>query len=283
LAKSRTRIALILALIIMLSLRFAALAWVLPLFVLITGVAAAREMHMMALQKNVRSSLAVTLSATAIFILAGWAMGPHDFIRWILPFIVVLLLAVFCVKVFLARLDNALLAIPMNVFIPLYVGLPLALGLQVLQIDRMYFLLVLMSIWMLDSAAFFVGSRFGRHKMSPEISPKKSWEGAAGGFAGCILIGIIFKIGMDALGADLGLTWGEIIFVGALIGVLGQAGDLAESLIKRDAGVKDSGVAFGGHGGVLDRMDSVLFSFAAFYVFLAFAEKLPVIITSTPF
>jgi phosphatidate cytidylyltransferase len=72
------------------------------------------------------------------------------------------------------------------------------------------------------------------------------------------------------------LTWLEVAGAGVLIGIVGQIGDLAESLIKRDAGVKDSGGAFAGHGGVLDRLDSVLFSFAAFYVYLFAVGRLPV-------
>lgn len=279
---SRTRVAIAFALVIMASLRFQALAWLLPLLSLVVGLVAAREMHNMAILKRVRSTPAITMPATALLVLAGGMLGPHDFIYWVLPLVMLLVMVAFTVKVLWVRMANSLLAIPMNVFIPLYIGLPLALGLQVLQVDRLYFLLVLLSVWMLDSVAFFVGRSLGRHKMAPGISPKKSWEGAVGGFLACILLGVGLKALELAQGGDMPLTWGETVFVGGLIGITGQMGDLAESLIKRDAGVKDSGGMFAGHGGVLDRLDSVLFSFAAFYVFLAVERKLPVVFHAAP-
>lgn len=115
-----------------------------------------------------------------------------------------------------------------------------------------------------DIAAFFAGTAFGRHKMAPSISPAKSWEGFAGGLAGALGGGAVFGVLSDQL------TTVEGIAIGAICGVLAPAGDLVESLVKRELGIKDSGRLLPGHGGFLDRLDAILFCAPAVYVFLRF-------------
>lgn len=106
-----------------------------------------------------------------------------------------------------------------------------------------------------DSAAYYLGSMFGRHKLYPAVSPNKSIEGALGGLAGSIIGALVFR---QLFFPELGLL---LCLVAALVvGVAGQAGDLFESLLKRSCGVKDSGSIIPGHGGVLDRLDSILFA-----------------------
>lgn len=114
--------------------------------------------------------------------------------------------------------------------------------------------LLLAIVWLGDTAAYYVGSRIGRHKMAPVISPKKSWEGAAAGF----LTGILAAAAWCLL--RLGRVDGRILAVAAVTAVAAQIGDLVESMIKRGAGVKDSGHILPGHGGVFDRMDALLFA-----------------------
>lgn len=110
------------------------------------------------------------------------------------------------------------------------------------------------SLWVSDSFAYLVGSRFGKHKMVPKISPNKSWEGFAGGVVGSILIWLIlFATGLFTF------SWQFAVVCGAVVSVLGVFGDLIESRIKRGAGVKDSGNLIPGHGGMLDRNDSLIF------------------------
>jgi phosphatidate cytidylyltransferase len=106
-----------------------------------------------------------------------------------------------------------------------------------------------------DSAAFYVGSSLGKHKIYPAVSPKKSVEGSLGGLAGSIVGAFISKAIFFPE-----LTVFDCIATALLLGVLGQLGDLFESLIKRSCGVKDSGTIFPGHGGILDRLDSILFA-----------------------
>jgi phosphatidate cytidylyltransferase len=113
-----------------------------------------------------------------------------------------------------------------------------------------------------DIAAYFVGTAFGRHKMAPSISPAKSWEGLAGGVAGALIVAVI----LIPLGTDLG-PW-EALGVGAIVAVLAPLGDLVESLVKRELGIKDSGRMLPGHGGMLDRLDAILFCAPAVFLYL---------------
>jgi phosphatidate cytidylyltransferase len=121
------------------------------------------------------------------------------------------------------------------------------------------------SIWLCDSAAYFAGRALGRTKLFERVSPKKTWEGAAAGF--------VFAIGAFLLARVLVLPYLTVtsaVVCGAIVGVFGQVGDLAESLLKRDAGVKDSSALIPGHGGVLDRFDSLLFVSPLVFLYLDF-------------
>ena len=115
-----------------------------------------------------------------------------------------------------------------------------------------------------DTFAYLVGRAFGSHKLAPNVSPNKTWEGAAGGFLGAILCGVI-------LNAALGLDAGALVAAlgSAILGVSGQLGDLFESKLKRMADVKDSGRLFPGHGGILDRMDSLMWNTVVLYQMIA--------------
>lgn len=122
-------------------------------------------------------------------------------------------------------------------------------------------LLVLLGIWSTDSGAYFVGKAFGRHKLLPAISPNKTVEGALGG----ILTALVVVLGLNAL---LGkLPFWQALGIALVTGIAAQLGDLVESAMKRHFGVKDSGRIIPGHGGVLDRFDSLLFVFPLLYLF----------------
>ena len=114
-----------------------------------------------------------------------------------------------------------------------------------------------------DTGAFFVGKAVGKRPLAPKVSPNKTWEGAIGGFAASILAAFIAALALDI---DAGLPL--IAVLGALMGVVGQAGDLFESKLKRLADVKESGRLLPGHGGVLDRLDSIVFNLALVYYFV---------------
>lgn len=124
---------------------------------------------------------------------------------------------------------------------------------------------VFVSLWVCDSAAYFVGSAWGRHRLFPRVSPKKSWEGAAAGFLGALAVWLVARAFVLPY-----MTLTSAIACGVITGVFGQIGDLVESLLKRDAGVKDSSALIPGHGGVLDRFDSLLFVAPLVFVYLDF-------------
>jgi phosphatidate cytidylyltransferase len=121
------------------------------------------------------------------------------------------------------------------------------------------------AIWFCDSAAYFIGSAYGKNRLMPRVSPKKSWEGAVAGF----VFSIIAMLFAAEFALDF-LTRTDAIIIGIIVGVFGQIGDLVESLLKRDANVKDSSSMIPGHGGVLDRFDSLLFSAPLIYLYLRF-------------
>ena len=121
-----------------------------------------------------------------------------------------------------------------------------------------------LAVWGLDTAAYAVGKAVGRHKLCPKISPGKTVEGAIGGLLAAVAL-------IAGLGHWLGLPLAHGLILGAGVGVAGQVGDLFESLLKRRAGVKDSGSLLPGHGGVLDRFDSLLFAAPLAYFYLSFA------------
>jgi len=121
---------------------------------------------------------------------------------------------------------------------------------------------LLWTVWLGDSAAYFVGKAIGKHKLAPRLSPKKTIEGSIGGILGT-LAGIVFVREVF----DLPGTWGWMILFAVAAAVIEQAGDLFESLLKRAAGVKDSGNLIPGHGGILDRVDGILFAAPLFALY----------------
>jgi phosphatidate cytidylyltransferase len=123
-------------------------------------------------------------------------------------------------------------------------------GVAVLALDPLEVLLVLVLVWIADSAAYFVGRTRGRHKLAPGISPGKSWEGAAGGLVGALAYAIMLGFLIQ------GVAWAPFLAAAAVLFMISIVGDLFESAVKRQAGVKDSGTILPGHGGVLDRIDS---------------------------
>ncbi len=133
-----------------------------------------------------------------------------------------------------------------------YLALPIAAFDQLRARDPWLVVLLLATVWLTDTGAFLVGSKWGRRKLAPTVSPNKSWEGAWGGLLlGLLAAGLWSWVRTGALEP----LW---LLAGAAISVAGQLGDLFESMFKRAAGVKDSGALLPGHGGMLDRLDSLI-------------------------
>jgi CDP-diglyceride synthetase len=152
----------------------------------------------------------------------------------------------------------------------LYMGWLLGHYVTLRELDhgRELVLLVLFSTFACDTAAFLVGRPWGRHLMAPVISPKKTWEGAVGGFIAAIAAALALRSLLNLGDWELPLSYIQVIALGCLIGLFAQLGDLLESLIKRRAGAKDSGRLMPGHGGILDRVDSLVFTGAIVYYYL---------------
>lgn len=128
-----------------------------------------------------------------------------------------------------------------------------------------WILLMIVTIWICDTAAYFVGSAFGKYKLFPRVSPNKTVEGAIAGFIFAIITAYIFHIAYIKL-----LNLVDCLIIGVIVGVMSQIGDLVESLFKRDAGVKDTSSILPGHGGFLDRFDAPLFVAPLIYLYLRF-------------
>jgi phosphatidate cytidylyltransferase len=159
-----------------------------------------------------------------------------------------------------------------------YIAIPMALLVQIRQQPAGAILVIytLLVVWAGDIFAYFVGKAVGRHRMSPEISPKKTWEGTIASVAASLLVGTLWfqhaaRISTWLLQSGLierrdgmfGLqqpSLAVIVVLSAIVNIAAQLGDLVESLIKRGAGVKDSGAILPGHGGMLDRIDAMLFA-----------------------
>ena len=186
-----------------------------------------------------------------------------------------------------AQLSGAYPAAAASSFAFAYIALPLAMLVQLRQqwagaFSLLYLLLV---VWAGDIFAYFVGRSVGRHLMAPRISPKKTWEGAAASLAASLVVGsllftyalqissLLLRVGLiqrrDGLfGLEKPELW-PIILLTVVLNIAAQLGDLVESLIKRGAGVKDSGTILPGHGGMLDRIDALLFAAPVLWFYAA--------------
>jgi len=133
-----------------------------------------------------------------------------------------------------------------------------------------YLLMALGSAWLCDTSAYFVGIKFGRHKLAPKVSPKKTVEGAVGGVvAGTLLMLLLswaYGLCMQVLGTPVQLHYGAIAVFTPVFSLIGMLGDLSASVIKRCYHIKDFGKIMPGHGGIMDRFDSVLFTLPAVYI-----------------
>jgi phosphatidate cytidylyltransferase len=159
-----------------------------------------------------------------------------------------------------------------------YIAIPMALLVSIRQqpAGAIWTIYTLLVVWAGDIFAYFVGKSLGRHRMSPEISPRKTWEGAVASIMASVIIGTLWMQHAPAISSALlrmglidrrdgmfGLEQPQlwpIILLSAVVNIAAQLGDLVESLIKRGAGVKDSGTILPGHGGMLDRIDAMLFA-----------------------
>ena len=174
---------------------------------------------------------------------------------------------VFAESIFRAKVDGELITVTLKLTGILTIGWILGYHLILLRnvesVGRDLIFLLIGTIWCSDTGAYLVGVAFGKHKLGTPVSPRKTVEGTIGGLVVGTLIG--FLLGVLLLKGTL--SWGNAAFFGLFLSVLGQLGDLSASLMKRTAGVKDSGDVIPGHGGFIDRCDSLIFSTPALYYY----------------
>ena len=176
---------------------------------------------------------------------------------------------IFAESIFRAKVAGELLAVTLKLTGILTIGWALGYHLILLRnvepIGRKLIFLLAGIIWCSDTGAYLVGRAFGKHKLGTPVSPRKTIEGTLGGLA----VGTLTSFLLNAILLKDTLSWGHAVFIGLLLSVLGQLGDLSASLMKRTAGVKDSGQVIPGHGGFIDRCDSLIFSTPVLYYYLA--------------
>ena len=196
----------------------------------------------------------------ALAVLLGATLGGAE---WALAGFLSTLLFAFVIKGGLSTVS-----VSVTVLGVAWIGLGLAHALLLRDIDEHGVLAVytvLLAVWAGDAAAYFVGRLIGRHKLAPTVSPGKSWEGLIAGTVATVAVTFV------AVYEQGFLTISESLVLGVVIAIVAPLGDLFESALKRDADVKDSGRLLAGHGGVLDRIDALLFAWvAAYYVVVAF-------------
>tara|TARA_Y100001960_G_scaffold321892_1_gene397411 strand:- start:299 stop:1108 length:810 start_codon:yes stop_codon:yes gene_type:complete len=127
-----------------------------------------------------------------------------------------------------------------------------------------------LSVWICDTLAFFFGSKFGEKKILPKISPNKTWFGSIAGFIGVLVFNFILLKFNILYQENYNFTVFDVLNFSIIFGIIGQLGDFLESMIKRELNVKDSGTILQGHGGVLDRMDSLILAAPCYYIYLKF-------------
>jgi phosphatidate cytidylyltransferase len=239
------------------------------LFILAVGLISYYEFFLLAQKKEMYPQLVTGIGAVALFII-----NQYRYILDVYSFLIVIVFLVMLIELFRNR-GSAVFNIGATLLGIFYIGLLLSalIGLRELypRVDNLYqrggfiIISVFASIWICDSAAYYIGTPFGRHKLFPRVSPKKSWEGAVSGFIFAVLAFIAAKyIVLDFLSLS------NAIALGVIVGIAGQLGDLIESLLKRDAGVKDSSALIPGHGGILDRFDSILYSAPLILLYLKY-------------
>ena len=213
--------------------------------------------------------------AAAVWLLyatAQYGMAISHGIGIFLPYLLYLLYVV-CRSTFLPHqamfpsLGNSLIG-------QLYIAVPLALTIRLTlvvdpfssmtQYNGLLLLAIFIFIWVNDTGAYLVGSRWGKRRLAPSISPKKSVEGSIGGLLLVLLSAVVLRLLLFPE-----LSWLRILLIAAVVAIFGTIGDLFESSLKRRAGVKDSGKLIPGHGGILDRIDSLLLAVPAVYLLLA--------------
>jgi phosphatidate cytidylyltransferase len=241
--------------------------WFMALAVLAAAIGQ-RELYAMARSRGAQPLEVTGIVCGALVIIAGFAgMGTLGFPRiGTGGAITVCVLTVLIARLFARRaVEGAFEDIASTLLGIIYVALLFGhqVGIHRWQQGKYWLLFLYLVIWTSDTGAFYVGTALGRHRLYEKISPKKSIEGLIGGTVASVITAFLCKLWLLKT-----LSTVEALLLGAVLALVGTVGDLSESLLKRSAGVKDSGGLIPGHGGILDRMDSMLFAAPVLFYYL---------------
>lgn len=235
------------------------------LFVLIIIALGLREFYGLIQRKNTTSLKSIGIISALILAISIYFNVDNVEIG---VFVTILMLVLFLWKLYTQRIEGALLDISITLLGVFYIGWLLSHLLLIRQLPywgKEYTYLLFLTTWSIDNGAYVVGVTWGRHKAIPKVSPRKSIEGLVGGLVGGLLAVFLLKwLFLPHL------SYIHSLGIGLSLGIIGQLGDLSESLLKREAKVKDIGKFLPGHGGVLDRFDSLLFTAPVLYYYIKF-------------
>jgi len=267
-----------------------------PVLVFVTGVIALVAIHellKLSVPYGIRPLQVPTyVFAAILFLLIAISPGPTPLLSTSAFALIALSAAVLAPFIFLAiamrrdELSSSFPAALVSAFAFIYIALPMASLAQLREQweGSFYLLYLLLLVWAGDIFAYFVGKSLGTHRMSPRVSPKKTWEGAIASLIASVAVGMLMfhyavPISSSLLHAHLielrdGIftqpaSLFPVAILSTVLNVAAQFGDLVESLIKRGAGVKDSGAILPGHGGMFDRIDALLFAAPVLWIYLS--------------
>ena len=248
-------------------------------FVMVVSIIAIREFYLLGAKQQIQPQFFMGYVMSVLLAL-HYYFGPGNPLTIFRPGELMLIATVLVVLLELFRkkengLSNISYTLAGIVYIPLLLGTMIGLR-RIDPIDptmgmKLTFCLFV-GVWACDSVAYFVGLNWGKHKLIERISPKKTVEGGAAGLAAaCIFFYIIFRSGaLSSQYSMAGINSIDYVIFSIIIGIIGQSGDFAESLMKRDMGVKDTSSFLAGHGGVLDRFDSLIFASPVMFLYLKY-------------
>ncbi|SCM80425.1 Phosphatidate cytidylyltransferase [uncultured Sporomusa sp.] len=246
-------------------------AWLFAAAVILLALLAWHEFYKMMQAKDIQVHCGIGLMGVILVLGCAWLGNAQELVM-----VILLVVLATIAKSVVSHAKFGMTDAAFTVLGTLYISLPFAhllllrfaspheyiqTALGALSVGAAYLWLAFIGTWASDTLAYFVGSTLGRHKLCPAISPGKTYEGAIGGLIGSIA-------GVSIMGWVSGLPLVHTLLLGLLVGFAAPLGDLAESALKRFAGVKDSGNVLPGHGGVLDRFDAIMFTVPVVYYYI---------------
>lgn len=267
----RVLTAAVLVPLVLLALFLDSTPWSILAMATLTGILAHNEFLRMAFAKFNDSQNSMHLRMIVVGVGALLIVVTTVFGTKVLPALLIAAVMLIALSILVQKQESTTAARQMLtsfasiLYVPLLVTLwPLIKANQLSTKGAVWLLITLMVAFLSDTMAYFSGRAFGKHKLFPSVSPKKTWEGSIGGLVG----GVLATVGAGSLWLLPELPFHHAILLGCLGSACGQLGDLVESLLKRGFGVKDSGNLLPGHGGMLDRVDGLLFTAPVIYSYV---------------